>query len=228
MSTEIALFDDPVEERKYRQCGVFILDASGSMDDPVESAANVTKSVMTGIATRDSLIRFEASSKRSAFDFGYVSFHDSVSHTEPIRPLGDIDTGASFDPTQYGKGGTFIGAGIEEGARMAREYLAQPDAERLPSSAVLLVLSDGECLRADRTREIASAVKADPNIVIACCFLATKGVSPSPEGTGLLQEICSHPDHYYRLAYDAETIRGFFEDSMTKATRGLEEKAAQW
>ena len=84
---------------------------------------------------------------------------------------------------------------------------------------VILALTDGECANPERTIQIADSIKQDPRIVIAAAYFATKGTTNSA-GPNLLRQICSDPARYYKTVYDAETLRRFFEASMTAAAGG--------
>lgn len=204
--------------RSFRQAGILVLDASGSMKDPVDSLAGGTKAAAVNDAVREFFTRFKVSSKSANFDFATVSFHSDVSHTVPIAPVDAIDDNGNWDPTQWGTGGTFIGSGLEEAGRLATEYLADPTVDQeLNSSVVILVMSDGECFEAERTRQIADAIKAsDPRVTIAAAYFATKG-NPAGGGTTLLRGIASDPVEFYKTVYDAETLRNFFISSQSAA-----------
>lgn len=51
--------------------------------------------------------------------------------------------------------------------------------------------------------------------MIATAFFATKGRPSS--GPDFLKTICTDPVRFYRTVYDAQTLRKFFEASMTAA-----------
>jgi len=219
MHQELDIIDVPVISAAFRQLGIFVLDGSGSMTDPVQPAGGGSKSrpkcQEVSISVRELLTRFKVSRKAPNFSFGLVTFNDSVTFEGPVTALVDIDDNGNYDPTASGVGGTFIGSGLEAAGRMAKGFLADTSSG-LPSSVVILTMSDGECAKPDVTASIADGLKADPNISIAAAFFATKG-GGSSAGHALLQEICSDPATMYKTVYDAETLRKFFEASMTAA-----------
>lgn len=222
MNNELAIIDDvPVISASWRQLGVLVLDGSGSMLDPIESAANRSKAEEVNIAVRDMLTLFKVSRKAPNFSFALVTHHDRVTFEGPATPLVDIDDNGNFDPTANGTGGTLIACGLESAGRIARQYL-DDDSTGLPSSVVILGMSDGECSDPARTKAAAAAIKADPRITIATAFFATKG-GGSSAGPDLLKDISSDPATLYKTVYDAATLRKFFQNSMTVAasTAGL-------
>ena len=100
---------------------------------------------------------------------------------------------------------------------MCDEFLTE-SVDGLPSSAIILTLTDGECLSPDRTREVAAMVKQDPRVTIATALFGTKG--QPLEGSALMKQICSDPVRFYKTVYDAETLRKFFTASVTAAAQG--------
>ena len=146
-----------------------------------------------------------------------VDFHDRVAHAAPTRPVVDIDDFDSFDPTRFGTGGTAIACGLERAHQLALDFLNDPAAAELPSSSVILLLTDGEDFQPERTIALADKIREDPRITIAAAFFATKGRTSN--GADHLKRICSDPSRFYKTVYDGETLRKFFEASMTAATQ---------
>jgi hypothetical protein len=219
---EIQIQDVPVTSAAFAQLGILTLDGSGSMLDPVEpsqpGAAEQTKAEEVNIAVRELLTRFHGSRKAPNFYFALTTFHDRVTFEGPWTALVDIDDNGNYDPTANGTGGTLIASGLEAAERIADDFLANAPAG-LPASVVILTMSDGECFEPARTIAVADRLKADSRKTIAAAFFATKGESGG-SGPALLKKICSDPTMHYKTVYDAETLRKFFEASLTAAAAG--------
>lgn len=212
-----ALTLDPVT---WRQAGTLVGDGSGSMtlqlaeeDDSAGLPAR-TKGAAVDAAVKGFFAQMETSSVKSNFAFGSVAFDDKVTNEEAPEPLDKIDhLGRSFDPTAHSvTGGTSIYAGLEAAYELSREWL---DAQQgsLPVTAVIAVLTDGECSNPQRTIEVAERIKKEePRIGIAAGMFATKG-SGTP-GASLLQAIVTEP-RLYAVIYSADQLRAWFHASLT-------------
>jgi uncharacterized protein YegL len=213
---ELELMEMPTVPATFRQLGVLVLDGSGSMTLPVDSMpGKTTKADAVNLAVRELMTRMKASRKQQNFSFAFVNFHDTVSHSTPIIAVADVDDNGDFDPTSHGSGGTFVGSGLEEAGRLCSQFLGDP-AEALPSSVVVLVMTDGECSDPERTKSIAAGIKTDGRVSIATAYFGTKGVTDS-EGPAMLREVCSDQARCYKTVYDGEALRKFFTASMTAA-----------
>ena len=214
MSNFEQLTEVPVASQSFRQAGIGVKDGSVSMTWEIEGRPGASKSSEVNVAFRDLLSRLKVSRRAPNFSFATVDFHDVVAYHSPMQAIADIDDNADYDPTSHGTGGTFYGAGLEHAHTIAQQFL---DADStIPSSAVLLVLGDGECSQPDRSIQIAETIHQDPRIVIATAYFATKG-SIDTAGPNLLRQISSDPARYYKTVYDAETLRNFFLASLTAA-----------
>lgn len=205
----------------FRQGGVLVNDGSPSMLDPVagETTGRMSKGAAVGVATAGLISRLAASRNKANFSLAGVDFHGSVSHVWGPKAVADIDPTANFDPTSSGGDGTSVAAGLAEAERLVQGFFAA-ERDGLPSSAVILVCSDGECATPDETRRVADRLKSDSRVTVACAFFATAG-QPNL-GLPLLQEICSAPSSQYcTLVHDAETLRRFWEASLSSAARAL-------
>jgi len=207
----------PTESRSFRQQGVATLDASGSMTESAAGTARQTKAAAAGTALSELIGRLKVSARCQNFFMAEVDFHDRVAHAAPTRPVVDIDDFDSFDPTRFGTGGTAIACGLERAHQLALDFLNDPAAAELPSSSVILLLTDGEDFQPERTIALADKIREDPRITIAAAFFATKGRTSN--GADHLKRICSDPSRFYKTVYDGETLRKFFEASMTAATQ---------
>lgn len=198
----------------FRQAGILVKDGSPSMLDHVDSPDFVgTKGSAVAFATSGLLTRFAVSGKAANFSFAGIVFADSVVHKWGPVQAASADTSVDYDPTLHKGNGTSLAAGLVEAKAMTDGFLAE-QVDGLPSSVVVLLLSDGECQTPDKTRAAAAALTVDPRVTLACAYFATKG-QPT-HGLGLLQQICSQPSQRFcKTVYDAETLRKFWEASMT-------------
>jgi hypothetical protein len=208
---------DPVT---WRQVGCLVCDGSGSMtlelaeeDDSLGLPAR-TKGGAVDAALKGFFAQMESSRVKSNFAIGSIAFDDNVTHEQAPEPLTEIDhLGRSFDPTVHSvTGGTAIYAGMEAAYRMCRDWLAAQEGS-LPATAVLAVLTDGECSDPERTIELAERIKREePRISIAAGMFATKG--GGTPGARLLQAIVTEP-RLYAIVYSADQLRAWFHASLT-------------
>lgn len=195
----------------FHQLGIFVIDGSSSMTEKIN--ASITKAQATNKATREVLTRFKAGRKQDFFSFAVVTFDDRAQTKLGATAAAQVDDNASYDPLQGHGGGTFIGGGLEEAGKIANGFLAsaRPD---IPTSAVIVVLSDGACGNPTRTKQIADQIKQNKKITICAAYFGVKGQS----GSGVLEtleEIASDPVIGCKTVYDAETLRAFFIASVS-------------
>jgi len=205
----------------FHQAGVLVLDGSPSMLDPLagKSSARKSKGAAVGAATAGLISRLAASRNSANFSLAGVEFHGSVGRVWGPSAVADIDPTANFDPTASGGDGTSVAAGLAEAERLLQGFFAS-ERDGLPSSAVILVCSDGECATAEQTRRVAERLKSDPRVTLACAYFASSGRANM--GLPLLEEICSAPaSRYCTLVHDAESLRRFWESSMQTSARAL-------
>jgi curved DNA-binding protein CbpA len=205
----------PLVPRMFAQLGIFVLDGSGSM--LFESPKGGTKGGVVNTAIRDVFARFQISDRRDNFLFALVSFDTAAKEILPVTLASSTDSHSSYDPTVGHGGGTFVGAGLKEAQRIAETFLAQAD-PAIPASVVIIALTDGECGNPSRTLEIATKVKENSKITLCATHFATKGQS-NPAAQDLLRQIVSDSSTGYLTTYDAESIRKFFEASVTAGVR---------
>lgn len=213
-----SFIERPISSADCRQLGVFVLDGSPSMLDEVEACDYTgSKAEAVAAAVGDLVNRIRVSSRARSTSVGGVSFAGRVTGRWGPVPLGDFDPAADQDPTRHGGTGTSLAAGLLEAESQIRRFFAAPDATRRPSSAVVLLLTDGECETPDATRAVAARLRDDARVKVACALFATKG--RTPHGRRLLQEICSPPAHVWsRTVHDPETLRRFLRTGLSSAT----------
>jgi Mg-chelatase subunit ChlD len=197
----------------FHQLGIFVIDGSGSMGEKVN--ASITKAQATNKATREVLTRFKAGRKQDFFSFAVVTFDEKAQTRLGATAAAEVDDNASYDPLQGHGGGTFIGSGLNEAGRIAEGFLASARTD-IPTSVVIVVLSDGACGDVARTKQVADRLKQNDKITLCAAYFGMKGQS----GTGVLEtleEIASDPVIGCKTIYDAETLRDFFIASVSAA-----------
>ncbi len=219
--------DEPLPACRFNQLGIFVLDGSASMTSNVKQG-KMRKADAVNSAVKEVLGRFSpgASKLPHCFWFAAVAFDTTASllldFSQTTRDGVDrtgIDDGY-YDPQENHGGGTDIGAGLEKAKDVAERWLEQMRNEEgdydLPTSVMIVVLSDGMS-EPDHPRQVADELKSNERIGIACCFLESDDVSDKEitNATQLLQELCSDPTRLYKTTYDKNSIRDFFEKSVT-------------
>ena len=170
-----------------------------------------------GMAVGDIFTRFQGSTKRSNFSFALVDFDDAAQVRLEQTPAASLDPYQDFTPQGPGSGGTSIAAGLEKAQTLADAFLNSGENE-VGKSVVIVVLTDGMDGNAERTLQIASQLKTSSKITLCACYLAERGGS-NPQAEAHLRSIASDPVKHYRTVYDAETIRGFFYNSLSAAAK---------
>ena len=87
-------------------------------------------------------------------------------------------------------------------------------------SAVLLVLSDGGCQYAKETMEVVNRLKSDTRLTL-CAALFNKRGENDAAGREMLRGIVTNPVLDFKDIYDAETLRSFFDKSISRASGGI-------
>lgn len=211
----------PKASTSWRQLGVLVLDGSESMtwdlERPDNSMAGLpakTKAVAVDQAVRGLINRLRASRKSGNFAIASVSFNDVATAVQAPRDVAEIDPMESFDPTAAGIGGTKIHTGLTAAYDLVEQWFRDEEANNLPLSAVVLVMSDGEDAEPESALDGAAQLKSLPNTLVACSLFSTAG-EPSTGGD-LLEAMASEP-RLYQTVFDAEQLRKFFTASLTAA-----------
>ena len=220
----------------WRQLGVLVLDGSLSMTEPVdvdlpEGLSGPSKAQAVDGAVRDLLNELSHGRVANNFAFAFVDFHDIATVNkhrdtqgteQAIIDLTAVDCGDSFDPTANGTGGTRLENGLREAAHLVRAF-HQREGERLdlPTSAVVLVMSDGETADPAAAAAAAQLVKDCPETLVATALFSTKGRAAT--GGPLLQAIASDDPssgrRMYETVFNGEQLRKFFHRSVSMASR---------
>lgn len=211
------LITGPETPMTFKQLGVIAADGSGSMEDPVINST-MTKAAATNIAIRDFYGRMQISRNANSFEFAHVFFDKVAKEVSHPLPVKELDLNAQYNPGT--EGGTYIGSGLEAAFGICKDWFAADDGS-VPTSATILVMSDGEdsdASLAANSLAIANQIKAFTHngqnaITIATCYLASAN-GGTGAGPAQLQQICSDPERLYRQVYDPETMRKFYTDSL--------------
>jgi Mg-chelatase subunit ChlD len=206
-----------VPPQRFSQLGVLVVDGSGSMKE--EANGGITKAEATNHSIRELFTRFKASRERRNFTFGIVTFDNAASVRLEPTGVEALDDNANYDPLQGHGGTTCIYLALEKAEAMVNKFLAEAPEGGVPHTAVILVMSDGECSDPGKTRDVAKRIKTGSNgerVKIASAFFSRVG-SSDPAGQALLQEIASEPVTGYKTVYDAEALRDFFIHSLSIA-----------
>jgi hypothetical protein len=184
------------------------------MLDPVSGLDGFhgSKGAAVGMAVRGLLADFRASRKAASFTFAGVTFAERVTGRWGPTPATRLDLDADYDPTRHGGDGTSLAAGLAEAERVCGAFLGEK-VDGLPSSAVVLLLTDGQCATVEETRRVAARLAGAPRVLLACAYFASGGTT---DGVDLLRRICTQPAaSYCTTVYDAGTLRAFWRRSMT-------------
>lgn len=207
--------------RQFLQLGILVADGSGSMTDM--AAGRISKAQATNHAIREMFTRFKVARVANNFQFGLISFDERPVVRMLPCDLANVDDNADYDPLNGHGGGTNLFLALEEAERMAKTFLGGAPAGGVYHSVVILVMSDGCCSDPVRTRAVADRIRhgaEGERIKICSTLFATVG-APDPGGEQLLRDIASDPITGYKTVYDGNTLRAFFEASMSAASGGV-------
>ena len=208
--------------KQFAQLGIMVVDGSGSMTDP--AGGNITKAQATNNAVREIFTRFKVSRVAKNFSFAAVTFDETAAVRLAATEVGpNLDDNGDYNPLNGHGGGTNIYAALGAANQIASAFLDAAPVAGVPHSVVILVMSDGCCSDPVRTKVVAEAIKSGPHgsrVKICSALFATVG-TPDPRGEALLREVASDPIMGFKTVYDGETLRSFFEASISAASGGI-------
>jgi hypothetical protein len=102
---------------------------------------------------------------------------------------------------------------LEEAERIALGHINAPESEGILHDVKVIVMSDGLCQQADKTRQIAERIKQNPKIMLCTALFIQRGSTNDP-AKSLLLEIASAPN-LYKTTYTEQDLRKFFISSMS-------------
>lgn len=205
------------ESRTFHQLGVLLLDGSPSMKELGDGQISLAD--LVNRAVREFLGYFKNSSQVNNFSIAVVTFDNTARVHTPITALSAIDDFADYNPLNPQGDGTFIGGALEEGEKLATQFLA--NATGVSQDVRLIVLSDGLCLQEDRTRAIADRLKQNDRLMICSSLFTSIAKANDPKMSAaktVLQDIASAPN-LYKTTYKEADLRQFFISSMSAKRR---------
>jgi len=209
--------------RQFHQLGIFVLDGSGSMVAPARGG--MTKAQAVNTAIRELLTRFKISKVKQNFSFAVVSFDTAAKMKLPVTESKNVDDNENYDPLVGHGGGTFIYMGLEEAYSIAEDFLSNTDTDGVPHSVIILLMTDGMCHAPNQTLETTKKIKESEHsgkITICASFFEQAGESKDRSSEQeLLRNIVSDKVLGYKTVSDKETLRSFFEKSISAASGGV-------
>jgi len=195
----------------FHQLGIFVLDGSYSMNDPV--AGHNSKKDAVNEAVSSLLTKFKESRSVKNFSFSAVFFGEHATEKLSVTPLSSINENDNYDPTVGHNKATLVHTGLDKAETIANTFLSGVDPDDVEHSVVIMLLSDGECHEPKQTIEVANRIKNNPNINICTTFFEAMGKS-IPEAESLMKTLASGTTSFSKT-YDSDTLRKFFENSLS-------------
>jgi hypothetical protein len=213
------IIDKPEVPQTFHQLGILVLDGSGSMSE--KGRNNLTKAQEVEMGMKEMFSRFDASRVKNNFSFSCIKFDTSPTVTLQPTPFKDIDYfSEDFNPLNGKGGGTHIFDALSEAQRVAELFLNNAPQGGVRHSVVILLMSDGMCFEPQTTKDISNQIKTKGGIDLACAFLAEIGAGneETNDTKSLMQSIATDPIRYYATVYDGESLRKFFEASISQSS----------
>lgn len=200
--------------RVFNQLGILVFDGSGSMEEMATGNAPKWKHVES--ACMELFNRMNAARVKQNFSFACIKFDNSPSIELQPTPF-DFSTlmANNWNPID-GKGGqTYINLALEQAKEMAEDFLSSAGIGSVPHKVLILLMSDGLCFEPQKTLEVADEIKTNPKIEIATCYFGAVG-SNDVNAQDLMKQVASDPTRFTTV-YDGETLRSFFERSISQS-----------
>lgn len=150
----------------------------------------------------------------TASTFAVVTFDHAARLRMDITPATSVDDNADYDPLAGHGGGTSIGGALSEAKAVAERVLAnaRPD---MPSSVVVVLMTDGECNTPPESLPHIVALKAVSGVTLCTTYFARVGAT-NTTAQDYLRQAATDPIRGYKTVYDAGTLRAFFIASVSK------------
>jgi uncharacterized protein YegL len=219
MNSDFRPSGDVTLNKSINQLGILVLDGSGSMEQ--QAAGNVSKAKAVEGAIIEMFNRFNVSKKKQNFSFACIKFDNTLSITlEPLNFDFNVLMNCNFDPREgrHPQGGTFTNLALESAKEMAENFLQTPPEPGIPHKVLILLMSDGDSHEREKTIEIATEIKKNVDIEIACAYFGEVG-NNDPNAQNLLKELASNATKFSTI-YDGEALRNFFIASLS-ASAGM-------
>ncbi|MFY0602170.1 MAG: VWA domain-containing protein [Cyclobacteriaceae bacterium] len=212
---DIGIVETP---KQFHQLGILVLDGSGSMQE--QAQGGLTKANAVNDAVRELFTRFKVSRVKQNFSFAVVAFDNTATLVTAPTEAAAIDDNGNYDPLSVKGGGTCIFEGLELSEKMANDFLENETDGGVYHSVVILVMTDGMCFDPSKTTSSAENIKNGSNggkITICTTYFGKIGESNAP-AKELLKKVATDPVMGFKEVYDAETLRSFFEKSISAAS----------
>lgn len=206
--------------RQFHQLGIFVLDGSGSMSS--QSQNLVSKADAVNIAVRDLLTRFKVSRVKKNFSFAVVPFDTSASLRLATTAADMVDDNGDYNPMINHGGGTYIYEGLLMAEKLANDFLNQAPVGGVPHSAIILLMTDGGCANPSQTLQIANRIKNEGKQITICTTFFGEVGHTDNTAKELLRDIANDRVMGFKEVYDSETLRTFFEKSISAASGGIQ------
>lgn len=205
----------PVIPRYFHQLGILVLDGSGSMTDKAAMNSTKAKEVNSGVV--ELFNRLNVSRVKQNFSFACIKFDESATVTLPPTSF-DFNRlmCEDYDPIVGKGGGTKIFEALNEAKKLAENFLNSNPIDGVPHKVLILLMSDGMCFQPQTTISVASNLKSNPKINIACAYFGTVGET-AIDAQKVLKEVSTDPSTFYTTVYDGEALRAFFERSISQS-----------
>jgi Mg-chelatase subunit ChlD len=215
MSKEFLIPGVPEAPRVFHQLGILVLDGSPSMSSQ-SARGKISKADAVNVGVRELLTRLAASKNRKNFSIAVIAFSDSSVIQLPSTPVERIDDNASYNPLLPGGSGTHIGTALSEARRVADEFFRTNRDSGVPSSVVVVLMSDGANTGGLDPITEAASLKSQSDVTLCATLFSGVGgdVGETEEAKNLLMQIATSPAHY-KTVYDTETLRKFFIASVS-------------
>ncbi len=212
---DLGVIDAP---RQFHQLGIFVLDGSGSMSSSGRN--NISKADEVNIAVRDLLTRFKVSRIKKNFSFAVVNFDTSANLKTQVTEAEKIDDNDNYNPMVGHGNGTLVYKGLEIAKREAETFLQNAPPDGVPHSVIILVMTDGLCHKPTESIQFAENIKTGAfggEITICTTYFSEVG-KPNIDAKNFLTEMASDRIMGFKEVYDADTLRTFFEKSISAAS----------
>jgi Mg-chelatase subunit ChlD len=202
----------------FHQLGLLVLDGSGSMTEM--GPFNTSKAKHVSAAVVELFNRMNVSRVKQNFSFACIKFDNSP--TLSLSPTAfdhSVLMNQNFDPTDGKGGGTQIFEALNEAQKIAENFLSSAPADGLPHKVLILLMSDGMCFQPNTTKTVATNIKINPKVQIACAYFGEVGKIDA-DAQDLLKGVCSDlgSGPAFTTVYDGEALRAFFERSISQSS----------
>lgn len=171
-----------------------------------------------GHALNNFLAWFKTGSKANNFSISVITFGEHAEEHTPPTPLAQVDEHAEYDLLTNHGDRTDIGAALEKAEAIATVHLNQPDAQaNMPHTVHIVIMTDGLCLNADHTRQVAARLRHTRGVELFCTLFIPRSAVADAEvqlAKALMREVVED-DKRFRVIYDEPTLREFFKQSMS-------------